>query len=177
MGSSGGHATRRRRVWKQNRTIHDVLRIGGEQEATMSEITTSASTTIDAPIEAVWTALTTPHLIKQWFFGVDTETDWKVGSPLVHRGEYQGQPYVDKGEIVRFDPPKRLVHTHWSDLSGTPDRPEHYQEVTWALAERDGKTVLVISERNLPSEEGKAASDEGWRMALKNLKELLEGQA
>jgi hypothetical protein len=22
-------------------------------------------------------------LIEQWFFGVDTETDWKVGSPLV----------------------------------------------------------------------------------------------
>jgi uncharacterized protein YndB with AHSA1/START domain len=140
----------------------------------MSDLTVSNSTTIEAPIEEVWRALTTPDLIKLWFFGVDTETDWKVGSPLVHRGEYQGKPYEDKGEIVRFDPPKRLVHTHWSDLSGKPDRPEHYQEVTWALAERDGATELAVTERNIPSEEAKAVSDESWRMVLKNLKELLE---
>jgi len=122
----------------------------------------------------VWNALTTPELIKRWFFGVDTETDWKVGSPLVHRGQYRGEPHEDKGEIVRFDPPKRLVHTHWSDLSGKPDSPEHYQEVTWALAGHDGETELAITERNIPSEEAKAVSDEGWRMVLKNLKELLE---
>jgi uncharacterized protein YndB with AHSA1/START domain len=140
----------------------------------MSDLTVSNSTTIEAPIEEVWRALTTPDLIKLWFFGVDTETDWKVGSPLVHRGEYQGKPYEDKGEIVRFDPPKRLVHTHWSDLSGKPDRPEHYQEVTWALTERDGATELAVTERNIPSEEAKAVSDESWRMVLKNLKELLE---
>ena len=140
----------------------------------MSDLTVSNSTTIEAPIEEVWKALTTPDLIKLWFFGVDTETDWKVGSPLVHRGEYQGKPYEDKGEIVRFDPPKRLVHTHWSDVSGKPDSPEHYQEVTWALAERDGATELAITERNVPSEDAKTVSDESWRMVLKDLKELLE---
>jgi uncharacterized protein YndB with AHSA1/START domain len=142
---------------------------------TMSDISTRSSTTIDAPIEEVWRALTTPDLIKQWFFGVETETDWKVGSPLIHRGEYRGKPYEDKGEIVTFDPPKRLVHTHWSDLSGTPDEPEYYQEVTWALADRDGTTELAVTERNVPSEDAKAVSDESWAMVLGNLKELLEG--
>jgi uncharacterized protein YndB with AHSA1/START domain len=140
----------------------------------MSDISTKSSTTIEAPIEEVWRALTTPDVIKEWFFGVDTETDWTVGSPLIHRGEYQGKPYEDKGEIVRFDPPKRLVHTHWSDLSGTPDQPEYYQEVTWALADRDGTTELAVTERNIPSEDAKAVSDESWRMVLDNLKQLLE---
>jgi uncharacterized protein YndB with AHSA1/START domain len=140
----------------------------------MSDLSTTTSITIDASVDDVWKALTTPELIKQWFFGVDTETDWKVGSPLVHRGEYQGRPYVDKGEIVRFDPPKLLVHTHWSDLSGKPDSPEHYQEVSWALSERDGATELTISERNLPSEEAKAVSEQGWKTVLNNLKDLLE---
>ena len=113
-------------------------------------------------------------MIKEWFFGVDTETDWKVGSPLIHRGEYQGKPYEDKGEIVRFDPPTLLVHTHWSDLSGTPDEPENYQEVTWALDDHDGTTELTVTERNLPSEQAKAVSDESWTMVLGNLKKLLE---
>jgi uncharacterized protein YndB with AHSA1/START domain len=140
----------------------------------MTDLSLTSSITIHAPIEDVWRALTTPALIKQWFFGVDTETDWTVGSPLVHRGEYGGKPYEDRGEILQFDPPKLLVHTHWSDLSGKPDSPEHYQEVSWALAERNGATDLTITERNLPSEEGKAVSEESWRTVLENLRAVLE---
>jgi uncharacterized protein YndB with AHSA1/START domain len=142
----------------------------------MTDLSTSASTTIAAPAEEVWEALTTPDLIEKWFFGVRTETDWKVGSPIVHTGEWQGKPYVDKGEIVRFDPPKVLVHTHWSDISGVPDEPGNYQEVTWEVAELDaGTTELTITEHNLPDEEAKTASEEAWQMVLTNLKELLEG--
>jgi uncharacterized protein YndB with AHSA1/START domain len=140
----------------------------------MTDLSLTSSITIDAPIEDVWKAVTTPALIKRWFFGVDTETDWQVGSPLVHRGEYQGKPYEDRGEILQFDPPKLLVHTHWSDVSGKPNNPEHYQEVSWALAQRNGATELTITERNLPSEEGKAVSEESWRMVLENLKNVLE---
>jgi len=143
----------------------------------VSDLTTTSSVTIRAPREEVWRALTTPHLIKQWFFGVDTEADWRVGGPIVHRGEYQGKPYADKGEIVRFDPPELLVHTHWSDVSGNPDSPEHYQEVSWALSQRNGATELTVTERNLPSEEGKSVSERSWRMALESLKGLLEGDA
>ena len=50
-----------------------------------SEISTQASVTILAPADEVWKAVTTPALIKRWFFGVDTETDWRVGSRIVHR--------------------------------------------------------------------------------------------
>jgi uncharacterized protein YndB with AHSA1/START domain len=140
----------------------------------MTDLSLTSSITIHAPIEDVWRAVTTPALIKQWFFGVDTETNWNVGSPLVHRGEFGGKPYEDKGEILQFDPPKLLVHTHWSDLSGKPDSPEHYQEVSWALAQRNGATELTLTERNLPSEEGKAVSEESWRTVLENLKSVLE---
>ena len=132
------------------------------------------SVTIRAPIEEVWNALTTPELIKRWFFGVDTETDWQVGSPLVHRGEWQGKPYEDRGTILRFEPPTLLVHSHWSPASGLPDRPEHYQEVTWSLTDRDGTTTLTVAETNLPSQEAKAISEESWKAALTNLKDLLE---
>lgn len=140
-----------------------------------ADISTSSSVTIDASVDDVWRAITTPETIKQWFFGVDTETDWKQGSPIVHTGEWQGKPYVDKGEIVRIEPPHVLVHTHWSDLSGTPDSPENYQEVTWEVAERSEGSELTISERNLPSDEAKDASDQAWTMVLQNLKEMLEG--
>ena len=139
-----------------------------------TNLSAKSSITIHAPAEKVWEALTTPALIKEWFFGVDTVTDWKVGSPMVHRGAWQGKPYEDKGTILEFEPPKRLVHTHWSDLSGLPDRPENYQEVTWELAERCGETELTVSEVNLPSDETKAVSETSWKTVLGNLKGLIE---
>jgi uncharacterized protein YndB with AHSA1/START domain len=134
------------------------------------------SVTIKAPIERVWEALTTPELIKEWFFGVDTETDWKVGSPIVHRGEYQGRPYEDKGSILAIEPPRLLEHSHWSPVSGLPDEPGNYQRVTWQLTDRDGNTELTIREVNLPSEEAKATSEQSWRMVLESLRSLLQGQ-
>ena len=140
------------------------------------ELRTRAEITIDASAEQVWRALTTPELIKRWFFGVDTETDWTEGSPIVHRGQYQGMPYEDKGMIVKVEPERLLVHTHWSPVSGLPDRPENYQEVSWALYERGDTTELVVTEVNLPSEAAKAVSEQGWRAALAALKDLVETQ-
>lgn len=139
---------------------------------TLTEIT--SSTRIDAPIERVWKAITTPSEIKQWFFGVETQADWRVGGDLVHRGEYQGKPYIDKGTILEFDPPKRLVHTHWSDVSGKPDTPGNYQHVAWDLAERDGGTELTITEGNLPSDEAAKTSEQAWEMALASLEKVLK---
>lgn len=141
-------------------------------QTTVNEI--RSTTRIDAPIERVWNAITTPAEIKRWFFGVDTESDWTIGSQLVHTGEYQGKPYVDKGEILEIESPKRLVHTHWSDVSGKPDMPEHYQTVAWDLAERDGGTQLTITEQNLPSADAARTSETAWAGALKSLKEMLE---
>ena len=66
---------------------------------------------------------------------MDTEAEWKVGGKLIHRGEYKGKPYVDRGEILEFTPPRRLVHSHWSDVSGKRDKPENCEVVTWDLAE------------------------------------------
>ena len=133
------------------------------------------SITIGAPIAKVWEAITTPELIKQWFFGVDTETDWNEGSPIVHRGQYQGRPYEDRGEILEIEPPTLLVHSHWSPVSGLPDAPENYERVRWELSGHDDRTELTIRESNLASEEAKTASEQSWRMVLENLKKLLEG--
>ncbi len=139
-----------------------------------NDLELKSSITIDAPAVKVWEALTTPALIRQWFFGVDTVTDWNVGSPIVHRGEYQGRPYEDKGVILEFDPPRLLVHSHWSPVSGVPDSPENYQRVSWSLAEHDGRTELTVREVKLPSEEAKAVSEQGWLTVPKTLKDLLE---
>jgi uncharacterized protein YndB with AHSA1/START domain len=140
----------------------------------MNDLRTEESLTIQVPIEKVWEALTTPEVIKRWFFGVDTLTDWRVGTPIIHKGDYQGRTYEDRGTILEIEPPRLLVHSHWSPVSGRPDVPENYERVSWQLSERDDGTELTIQESNLPSEDAKATSEQSWRIVLRNLKELLE---
>ena len=45
----------------------------------MADLSTTISITIDAPPEKVWEAITTGEIIREWFFGVETEADWTVG--------------------------------------------------------------------------------------------------
>jgi uncharacterized protein YndB with AHSA1/START domain len=138
-------------------------------------ITAEASTTIHAPAARVWEALTNPDLIKQYFFGTDVVTDWKVGSPIYYRGEWEGRAFEDKGKILEYEREKRLVSTHWSPLSGVPDTPENYHTVTYTLSEQDGNTTVSILQDNNASEQEKQQSEKNWDMMLDGLKKLLEG--
>ncbi len=127
---------------------------------------------LNVPIEEVWDALTRPELIRRWFFGVDTRTTWMEGTPITHRGEYQGKPYEDRGKILKFEPPKLLSYSHWSSMSGLPDSQENYQHVTFSLVSKGRSTELTLTEQNLPSEEAQDLSDKSWDVAL----EMLEKQ-
>ncbi|MBC7885478.1 MAG: SRPBCC domain-containing protein [Saprospiraceae bacterium] len=48
---------------------------------------TKYQTIIKASVAKVWDALTNPEVVKQYFFGTDLVTDWKVGSPIIFQGE------------------------------------------------------------------------------------------
>ena len=141
-----------------------------------TELHSQKTITINAPVEEVWDALTRPELIRRWFFGVNTKTTWTEGTPIIHRGEYQGEPYEDRGEILKFVPPKLLSYSHWSSISGLPDSKENYQRVTYSIVSQGRSTELTLTEVNLPSEEGKELSDKSWDVALDMLKQMLEKQ-
>src|SRR3989442_11297420 len=89
-----------------------------------------ASVAIGAPISKVWNALVNPDAIKRYMFGASVVSDWREGSSIVWKGEWQGRPYQDKGVIVRFQPDRTVQYTHFSPLSGVPDTPENYHTVT-----------------------------------------------
>ena len=133
-----------------------------------------ATTTVNAPASKVWDALIKPDLIKEYLFGTKVTTDWKEGSPITYKGEWEGKAYEDKGEILKFDPEKSLVSTHWSPLSGVPDIPENYHTVTYQLSEKNGKTEITILQDNNATEEEKAHSEQNWRTVLDGMKKLLE---
>jgi uncharacterized protein YndB with AHSA1/START domain len=134
----------------------------------------NASIDIHADPGKVWDALTNPDLIKQYFFGSEVTSDWKEGSPITYKGEYEGRSYEDKGSVVKVEPRKQLVVTHWSPMSGTKDSPENYHTVTYSLTPRDGGTHVDIAQDNNASEEERKHSADNWAMVLQGMKKLLE---
>ena len=138
-------------------------------------VTAKATITIDAPTSKVWDALTRPDLVKQYLFGTDVITDWKVGSPIRYKGVWQGKAYEDKGKVVQFVPGKLLVSTFWSSLEGLPDTPENYKTVTYELTAQGSQTQLTISQDNNDSEEAARHSEQNWQMVLGGIKKLVEG--
>ena len=136
-----------------------------------------AEVEIQAPLSRVWEALTTPSIIKKYFFGSDIVTDWGVGSPILYRGEWQGKAYEDKGSVLEVEPQRSLVVTHWSPLSGTEDAPENYHTVRYTLALHGEGTSVTIRQDNNASAEEVQHAEKNWAAVLGGLKALLEGEA
>jgi len=132
-----------------------------------------ASTTLKVPISKVWDALTKPELIKQYMFGTEVITDWKVGSPITYKGVWEGKPYKDKGKILQIEFEKLLVTTFWSSLSDLPDIPENYKTVRYELSALGDITNLVITQDNNNSQNEANHSEQNWKMVLDGIKKLL----
>ncbi|HEY9167700.1 MAG TPA: SRPBCC family protein [Candidatus Kryptonia bacterium] len=133
------------------------------------------SITINVPISRVWDALVNPKLIKQYMFGTDVVSDWKQGSPIVWKGEWQGKSYEDRGIILRIEPERLIEYTHFSPLSGVPDVPENYHTVTVELSPAAGGVRLSLSQANNPTDEARKHSESNWEMMLKGMRSFLEG--
>ncbi len=136
--------------------------------------TAQATVTINAPASRVWEALMDPELIKQYLFGAEIVSDWKEGSPILYKGIYEGKVYEDKGRVLKAEPEKLLLITHWSPLSGTPDRPENYHQVSYELTAANGSTQLTITQDNNASREEQEQNTNFWKMVLDGMKKLLE---
>lgn len=132
------------------------------------------SIVINSPIGKVWEALVNPKMIKQYLFGTNVFSDWKVGSPIIYKGEWQGKHYEDKGKILEFIPEKLFASTYWSSMGGKEDKEENYATVIYHLQKTEGKTKVTLTQDNNATKEDKIHSEENWKIVLNGLKKLLE---
>lgn len=135
------------------------------------------SITINAPVHAVWALLTDPAEIKKYLHGTDTATDWVVGHGITWSGEWDGKVYVDKGEVLAFEPDTLVKTSHWSPLSGTDDKPENYHVVAYELSENGTATTLTLTQSSSPTQEdADNMVKSGWEPILQQIKRLAEGK-
>ena len=123
--------------------------------------------------ERLWSALTDDsEFMKQYWFGVHCESQWKAGSPwkMVSPDGH----VLDSGEIIEADPPRRLV-IRWHHQSKPELKAEGESRCTMEL-ERNGAAVKLSITHTIEREPSKLieAVSGGWPKILSNLKSLLE---
>ena len=133
-------------------------------------------TTIAADPKTIWAAMTRKKTAM--FAGTDVDTDWKVGHPISFFGKWKGKSFHDHGEIQSVKEGRELSFTHWSEMSGTPDKPENYHVVRYVLEPHGKTTKVILSQTNMGKGDVDAKTrreyEDNWRMMLDGLKDAVE---
>jgi uncharacterized protein YndB with AHSA1/START domain len=130
-------------------------------------------TNIKAPLIKVWDALTRPEIVKQYFFGTDLVTNWQIGSSIIFQGEWEGQKYQDKGEVLEYEQNKRLAYSYLSNWSGKADALENYLWVCYEVSPKGLVTELTIHQTNYDIERAKH-SEGNWAAIIDEMRKIVE---
>lgn len=130
---------------------------------------------INTNAETVWEVLTNPEKIKIYLFGTETITDWKVGSSIMFQGEYNGQRYRDKGNVIECVKNKVLSYNYWSGFSGLEDKPENYSLVTYQIEDStENKVKFTWTQKGFANKDGQCHTEQGLKTMLEQIKKMAE---
>ena len=137
---------------------------------------------INADRSLVWDSLVNPVQTKKYMFGCEAVSDWKIGSPLLWNGMYDGKEMTFvKGIILDFQPLRILKYTVIDPNADLQDIPENYLNVTYELSEQDGLVNLTVTQDGFENaaDGEKRYKDvynngDGWNPILIEIKKLAE---
>ncbi|NMH89364.1 SRPBCC domain-containing protein [Flavivirga algicola] len=132
------------------------------------------SITIDTTKEKLWKALVTPEIIEQYLMGAQVSSDWKVGSKIEYRGEFNGIPFCDEGTIDLLDIEKEYKYSYWSANHGTIKSKENFVSISYKIENKKTHVNLVVNQTNYKSKKIADGMNQIWDFILDNLKKVLE---
>lgn len=172
----GGHST-------IDKLSEFVAAAGGNTDLVISRI-------FNAPVAAVWRAMTEPEGVKRWwgpehFTSPVAEIDFREGGRfLFAMRDPEGNDYWSTGEYKEIVPHQRIVYTDsFADAEGNVVSPavmgmgEAYPEavlVTWEFEDLGGQTRLTITTADIPRNEMFEMARSGWGTSLDKLAQALE---
>ena len=122
--------------------------------------------------EKLWSALTDPATMQQYWFGMHQDSDWLPGSAW--KLVFPDGRIADAGEVVEADPPRRLV-LKWRNEFKPELKGEGYSRCTLEIDPKADAVKLTITHVMERSESKFIETvTGGWPMVLSNLKSLLE---
>ncbi|MGL5889332.1 MAG: SRPBCC family protein [Bacteroidia bacterium] len=140
----------------------------------MTPFTTHVKFHFNTTAEKLWDALTNPEVVKQYFFGSNLITTWKVGDPIIFTGEWEGKMYEDKGTILAYEHNRLLKYDYYSSFSPLPDLPENYMIITYSVTVVANGVELEIIQENAASQETADHSNENWTALMNEVKKIVE---
>lgn len=139
----------------------------------MSDTALIKTIILKAPPEKVWTFLTVPEKLANWFHETDQPLD-KAGTEFVwYKFDLDAEDRTQMwGKVLEAEPPKRLVHTFTH--SGIE---ELETTVTWELTPITGGTLLRLTHEGLAQREDQIGAlgdhDKGWDTFLSHLRSII----
>lgn len=137
---------------------------------------------INASANKVWDALVNPDQTEKYMFGCRTISDWKVGSPLLWRGKYEGNEMdFVTGYVMEIIPGQLLKYSVIDPYATYPITPENHLVVTYQVETLDDECLLTVVQDGFETvaEGMKRYQDvynkgEGWMPILVAIKAILE---
>ena len=138
---------------------------------------------IKAKASKIWDVLTKAEYTKEYMFGCETVSDWKVGSLLEWKGKWDGQDMIFvKGFILKNKPFESFVYTVFDpNNSSIKDVPENYLTVSYELKDLNGMVQLKVTQGDYNLVEGgeKRYAESynnglGWSPFLEQIKIIAE---
>ncbi len=131
---------------------------------------------IKSTLQNVWNVLTVPDLVKQWQYGSELITDWKVGSDIRFRTAWENKWFEQWGKILEIIPLKLIKYSLFAPRPGIEDKQENYFQMIYRLHEDKSQVKLdIIQEDNRPGAKQEAPQGEE-NPVLSELKKLCESQ-
>ncbi|HET6327953.1 MAG TPA: SRPBCC family protein [Planctomycetaceae bacterium] len=124
--------------------------------------------------EKLWQALIEPEFTRQFWAETWQESEWKPGASWrIMRPDGR---VVDSGEIIEFEPYRRIVLTWRKELDSHHEmHAEGYSRLTYELQQQEDSVKLtVLHEMDKPGSKLIQAVSQGWPPILSSLKSLLE---
>ena len=115
--------------------------------------------------QKLWDALTKPEFVKQYFFGRDMVTDWKVGSSIRMGDDWDGK-------VLKSEPISLLSFT-FHHLGHHALSSEPVSTVTYELVQKGKLVQLTLIHEELSQKLFDNISG-GWPQIISSLKSYLE---
>jgi Activator of Hsp90 ATPase homolog 1-like protein len=75
---------------------------------------------------------------------------------------------------LAYEHEKYAKYNYWSSFSNTEDIPENYANISYQVADNEGKTTLILTQDGFKNQEAMAHSEANWIAMMDEMKKLIE---
>ena len=120
--------------------------------------------------DKVFKALTDTDATARFWFGNAVTSDWKIGAAVTFR---RNGELIVKGEVLEYDPPRRLSYTFHSQHNGLYT--EQPSRVVLEIEQQKDQVKLTMTHDDFaPNSKVFEKISSGWPLVLSSLKSYLE---